>query len=352
MTLNTEDSSTQTPEQFRSIYTSAIILARLAPWDWMDDTQVFGVEDPLTGIIGWCVVLGGSEQVFGLNVFMGDRGYSHLMEIMAGGMSTNPNLAVEMDALVLHYNDKKETSDEEALAFRDAASAKRLMVGGRRRWPWARRFEPWRYPRAVTEEECRFLSEVVGQVYDVARRLAAKPDMKLSCRDGRLLVRVRHGRDGDAWIDSWESPGIWVRSTVEASPDADRLQGILGQSKRSTDIWEVDTFPLSALVQEAGAIYYPRAVLVMNKTSRMILHAGVLKPEERNWNPVMDTILESMERNGSVPSVLRVRNADLYSILKPLRATLGIRVRQVDSMPLMDSAARELSASIGVRHPR
>ncbi len=333
--------TTPSQAQLKQLYDSARRFALLAPWRWMDDTQVFGVKDPRTGVNGWCVVLGALGQVHGLNAYIGDRGYSHLIEIMTQDIRDNRELAVEMDCLVLNFVEKEDVLAEDWAALKCGGLRGGLTIAAQKRWPWARRIEPWRFPRALTGEECESLAVILDQACHIAERLLADPKTQLSKKNGSLLVRII-GRDGD-WVDSWEFPGVYFRPTVEAHPSAQRLERIAEQSKRISETWDIDTFPLSSPVKEAEGIYYPRAVLVLDKASGMVLHVGAVKPDERDWNPVVDVILEAIESLGEVPSVIRIRNSDLHSVLKPLQVPLGVRVRRVDSLPLMDEAIDSLS---------
>ena len=50
----------------KHLYSLVREFAELAPWQWMENADVFGVEDPATHTVGWCVVLGEGEEVYGL----------------------------------------------------------------------------------------------------------------------------------------------------------------------------------------------------------------------------------------------------------------------------------------------
>ena len=316
----------------------------MAPWRWMNDDQVFGVKDPRTGMTGWCVVLGALEQVYGISVYLGDRGYSHLSEAMAGGIRPFSDLAVEMDALFLHFIEREEVPSDDWPALKVGGMGEGIRIGGRIVWPWVRRVEPWRFPRTLTGGECEQLSEALDQACCVAERLQADPKMPLHRRSGTLLVRIyEQGEDGRSWYDAWESPRMYTSPEVWAKPDIQRLDEILKRSTRTDDTWDTDTFPLPAPVREGEVLYYPRVVLVVDKASGRALHWKIVKPDERDWTPVIDVVLEAMETLGQVPSLVRVRNRDLYELLDPLRATLDVRVCRVDSMAQMDSVADGLS---------
>lgn len=344
---NPETFAEPTPAQLRRLYNSAQHLANMAPWEWMDDTQVFGVKDPHTGVIGWCVILGAIKQVYGLNVFLGDRGFSKLLEMMDDGSYGNPYLAVEMDVLVLHYNAKKEISDDERLRFKKITGSGGILIGRKKHWPWARRLQPWLYPRSISSGECELLCDALDQACNIGKRLAGNPDMELSHDDGSILVRAKEPSGaGDGWIDSWEIPGDYIRPTVEARWDYDRVKKIREKADISKETWDIDTFPVLTPVQGSDALFYPRVVIVMNKASGFVLHCEVVEPDEQDWSSVLDCLLKTMENTSLAPSVIRVRDEDLYGILNSFGDVMGFRVHRAVSMPLMDSFIGEIIESL------
>jgi hypothetical protein len=54
-----------TNEQWRRLYEAAVGVKELAPWEWMTETDVFGVQDPETQEIGFVSVMGALGEHFG-----------------------------------------------------------------------------------------------------------------------------------------------------------------------------------------------------------------------------------------------------------------------------------------------
>jgi hypothetical protein len=73
--------SKPTNEQWTALYEAAAAFKELAPWQWMYDSDLFGVQDPETGEVGYCCVLGALGELLGLNVHRGRPGI--------GGVSGN-----------------------------------------------------------------------------------------------------------------------------------------------------------------------------------------------------------------------------------------------------------------------
>jgi hypothetical protein len=47
-----------TIEEWRELYESAVRVKELAPWEWMTEADVFGVQNPETDELGFVSVMG------------------------------------------------------------------------------------------------------------------------------------------------------------------------------------------------------------------------------------------------------------------------------------------------------
>ena len=51
---------------WKKLYEATLAFGSIEPWEWMSDTDVFGVQNPEDGEIGYCCVLGELGEVLGL----------------------------------------------------------------------------------------------------------------------------------------------------------------------------------------------------------------------------------------------------------------------------------------------
>jgi len=74
-----------TINQWKELYKTAIKFQRMECWNWMWDTDLFGVQNPENGEIGYCVIMGGAGEHFALAVYLGSEGlysYGHYSKVI------------------------------------------------------------------------------------------------------------------------------------------------------------------------------------------------------------------------------------------------------------------------------
>lgn len=65
-----------------TLYQAAITFKEAAPWDWLDNEELFAVENPDDGEVGYCSILGSGGEEFGLGMFVGEDGYDRYIRVI------------------------------------------------------------------------------------------------------------------------------------------------------------------------------------------------------------------------------------------------------------------------------
>ncbi|MBC7340396.1 MAG: hypothetical protein H5U04_11190 [Firmicutes bacterium] len=310
-------------EEWKELLRAAEEFRLLAPWGWMDDSHVFGVRNPWTGEVGWCVVMGAAGLVRGLAVYRGEQGYGCYTLTVAERVDGADVLAY-LDGLLLEFCDREELTELD----RRQVKAAGLKPRGRGVWPQFRSYLPWHAPWYLTCEEACYMRLVLGQACVVAAGVREGTALPLK-RGSRLLVRqpVR-GEGGWVWADAWLEPQL-PGPPQEVRPAEEALQRVLSGCGRTGETWEVDVFPLQAMVSEGQERpWFPPVLLVASDGFPPAVAVEVVNPGPGMWQELLGAWVRGVLTAGKLPRLLRVKRDEVAAMLGPAARLLGIPVEK------------------------
>ncbi|MGB9880577.1 MAG: DUF7309 domain-containing protein, partial [Anaerolineae bacterium] len=334
--------SNATPEEWRTLYRACEQFRNLAPWDWMDDSQVIGVRDPDSREIGWCVVMGNARQVFGLWVYRGARGYA-AYSLMSFEIEPEFNYIAKLDYLSLSFENRKELDRTDLELIRQSG----LKPRGQHAWPLLRSKTPWHVPWRLNADEVRYMVLVLGQVSEKAIQLKKDPRTPL-IKGGKLLVREPELLDGEMrWRDEWVEPGLPEPERVAVTLNVREIDSIRKRARVTDETWEVDVFPLQAIIRDKGVPYYPMTLLVVNRGLPPIVHFMMVEPEPGSWQPLAESFVDGVGRAGRIPRQIRVARPEVAAMLSPICFALGVKMKQVERLTALERVRDDLEKWTG-----
>ncbi len=326
------------PELFQAV----VGFRDLASWRWMNDEDLFGVEDPATGEIGWCCVLGAAGELEGLAVYLGDRGFDRWQRVQAENFRPDEGLFGQ-DALVLAFGNRASLWPEEHKRLRALGVACR----GERAWPSIESHRYGRLPRTLDDVEATRLAHTIDQALTVAVRAGDGERLLGPDANGRFFVRrlSRTGGTNARWFDERiEPPKAIVRSAPAL--DSVAVERLRRSIPGTQGVWEVDIVPVMAPVEEPGCEpYMPASFLAIERGSELILHVDMRPPSDLSAQ-AQDGLLEAVRVRGKRPHTVCVRRPWVADGLARVADALGIRVEVCVELELLASTVAHMSASL------
>jgi hypothetical protein len=323
-------------ERWRQLYEVAERVRVLAPWQWMDEAQVFGVR-PAGGDIAFVSVMGLLGQHFAISAYLGAEGLSGFLALEEADDSEDAgDRLLEIPQLQASFEARR------ALQKQDLETIRALGLAPRgRAWPLFRSFRPGYVPWFVSDDEITLLVTILEQVLDLAPRLEEDPELLTLPGDDAFLVRAPDPAGGG-----------WRDEVVTVAPPAPR--GIpfaietadlatLARLPRSASAIEVDLFRFPAAVEEGPRPFYPYALLLADARGGTILGVDLLSPVESlptMWGQVPAKITRQLIAAGRAPREMRARSELVLQLLEPLAAKAGFTLRRSTSLPSADAARR------------
>lgn len=328
-----------TLDEWRKLYQAAIRLKEAAPWDWMEETDVFGVRDPETDETGFVSVMGELGEHLALAVYLGSEGLYGFWAFQQIADFAPPEALLGIPHLQASFEDRGTLTAKDRNVIKELG----LKFRGRQAWPMFRSYRPGFVPWHLEAPEARHLAHALEQAVEVALRFKEGSATLDVADDESYLVRVPREQGGAlVWEERVEIIPLPEPEPIPIAMDLDALEAVR-QLPRSRRVLEMDFFTLlTGTVEEKGARpYFPHALLVVDSDSGFVFSSELLSPEpglEVMWGQVPVTVVYQLARIGDVPRQIRVDSQLLAQLLQPLMEELGFQVKLTHSLPSLDEA--------------
>ncbi|MDD3777594.1 MAG: hypothetical protein PHN32_08325 [Actinomycetota bacterium] len=313
-------------QKLKKAYKLATEFKKLRCWEYMEDTDMFGVMRPVDGLIAYICIMGNAGEVFGLNAYLGPKGLDGYLKILTGktikesiGMMSSHyciSLTYEEDQLYLDRRDKA-VMKELGINYKTSDSI-----------PFFRTYIPGYFPWYLTEDEVEFMELILEQSIQVCRRFKQDSSLLQTDKENHYLVRVAQKTNNHMeWTDKFLKAEPYREKWEPLQLNEIRLKKILKKGIQRKGIWEIgcDFFPLR-INDRKSRPYMPLVFLSLDAETGDILGCEV--SELRKKNLVLGEELPKLiEKLKTAPEALIVSSRDLKQILAPFSERLDIPVR-------------------------
>jgi hypothetical protein len=342
-----EDRPMNTPQlsfdEWRRLYQAAIAFKQVAPWKWMTETDVFGVQNPESGQIGYGSIMGMLGEHLALAVYLGSEGLEGFWRIEEG-RDVEPTFVLEVPQLQASWEDREALRRED----REVIKALGLKFRVRGAWPLFRSYVPGYFPWFVTPEEARFLTLALEQGLEVVQRVKEDRALLSPLREGVYLVRTPE-KQGETlvWKDEWVEPPPPQPRPLPPPAITETDLAALRQLPRQKMVVQADLFLMPSPIKEKEdpRPYFPYNLMAVESRSGLILGTDILAPKpslDVVWAKAPEAFLSVLRRLGSLPTEVAVRSERVYELLKPVAAGLDIRLTRKRSLPALEQARATL----------
>ncbi len=322
-------------QEWKELYNAAIKFKELGCWNWMGDSDIFGVQNPVTGEIGYCCVMGRLGEHFALAVYLGTEGLEGYLKIKSGVSPSSCDALHLQKCLMASFEDREFLTREDLQIIKTLG----LKFRGRNSWPLFRSYLPGYHPWYLCSEEARYLTMALQQAINVCLRFKDNPEMLTLTTDNQYLVRVPEWEEGSLrWRDEWLEPLKSENEEIDSEPlDENRMESIRRMVPQQPRVWEIDSFYSPDPVRDKEERpYYPHVILWLDHYSGLILNFHLAKPAEYR-SEFVEQFLEFAENN-FLPRELLTKKGETYELLEPITSSLGIKLRRVDKLPTLEDA--------------
>lgn len=333
-----------TLEEWRDLYEAAKLFKKMAPWRWMVDAAVFGIEDPESGEVGYCCVMGALGEVLGLVVYIGSEGLSLFQEIQSGKTSPEKDdVHLRQKCLAIIFEDREMLDKPDLNVIKTLG----LKFRGRQSWPCFRSHRPGYVPWFLTGSEARYLNLALRYTMLIAEKVLEKHDLlKPSVKGQYRVAYVSTDGDRAVWGEKWAKPAPYRQDAITPVVDELRIARVKGRAEQVGDEWEVDFFFAPLMVDEGDRPFFPYIALYAAHKSYHILNFCLAQRSESS-EKFSQNFVEMLEKLKILPRTIMVRNEETYNFFKPMTDRLGISLKKVKNLNAVENAKESFMRHLG-----
>lgn len=332
-----------TLEEWKQLYEAAAEFKESQCWTWMYNDNIFGVEDPQTGQVAYCSIMGNAGQLIGVAAYLGDEGLLNLNKLLLTE-DDNDDFNYTQRCFLFSYGDRDELETKDLKVIK----ALGLKFRGKGQWPQFRDYSPGLLPWFIDAEACRFLTHIIRQAVEVAARCKTNQNLLLDfSAKPKLLLRVpATGTDSLVWKDEYREVEAKARFLSFAISDEILLKRLKNLRGKSVAALEVETFYYPAPVAEKSGDrpYFPQMCLFVDHQNGMVLCYKNFMNLKEDGHQCLDGLVESIMHLGAIPAQMLVRKEETYYLFRDVCQQLGIELIQVDELELLGEVKEELFA--------
>lgn len=315
---------------------------QLKSWEWLSDADIFAIQDPESGEIGYCSILGHGGEEFGLALYLGAEGLRAL-HLTQSQLLADPMEIIHIQrSLLISFCDRQELEKEDYELIKSLG----LSFRGKKQWPLLRSMIPGYYPWSLDQKEVRFLTNVLPQIIAVCQRAQQNPQRIRSMDFPHIFARLPVSTQaGVEWQDSKlsileaiDEPKLHLNLQI----DELYLKRLQKELQATEEVFEFSFIsgPQPIQARPDHRPFFPIICLWLEQSSQQIIHHELIQPEE--LGDIAYMFLHLVERLGWKPQTVLVDRSEAQTILAPLAKQLGSTLDYVEALPTLEDAKQEL----------
>ncbi|MGM0529584.1 MAG: DUF7309 domain-containing protein [Bacteroidota bacterium] len=342
-------------KNWKRVYDAASKIYGLKPWQWMKETDIFGIKIPGTTRNYFISVMGSLGEVTAITAYKGERAlqmFWRLQEEDTGYLSSSFAAACRIftiPQIMLDFVEEENLEPEEIERIKSS--------GGKtvedKIWPVLDHYVPGFMPDAPDGkalDDAAIILEQCPHVFEKAREdenfLYPGDDM-----ENHYLMRLIKEESGTEWKDAYKE--VWAEPLTYNVRFPSFLLPQVKKRQKKQETVQIDLVMLPSPVKEGDIKpYYPFVLLVINKKTGIIQDFKMLTPLpdlDTMYESIPEKLLDMFLEGNSVPAEVEMRSDVLISLMEQLFDKAGIVLKRPSQMKVTDEAIEGMISHMGDR---
>lgn len=334
-----------TDKEWKRLYELAAKVKELAPWEWMEEAEFFGVQNPETEEIGFISIMGLLGEHLSMAVYLGAEGLYGYWRISdpASGLENEPLALFDVPQLQTSFEDREQLEKQD----RDVIKKLGLKFRGSQNYPLFRSIRPGFMPYFVTSEEARFLIYAMEQTLETAPRIRDDESLLPDPDEDLYLVRVSEKQGGKlVWQDEVRQVPPPEEFTVFVNAPQEIINELKNFPQKKGLVLEIDFNYSPMPVREKGQRpFFPKILLITEASQGIIVAFELIRPEEtllETHENIPFHLVENLRKLEVRPEEIRVQSEMLFEMLRTFTQQINVKLRQTDELPTVEMAKESM----------
>lgn len=304
-------------------FSTANDLNKLKPWNYLDENQIFVIQDPLTEEFMYCSVIGAGGQEFGLVVYFGDDGRESLEQLYSENFLPE-DYFLSLSSLNVYFSNRDELDDMDYKLIKDNG----LTFRGKKNWIQFRSYEPGLYPWIPDNIDMTCLQTAMEQTIAVVKQIQNGWEFP-QFEDPNTYI-LRH-LESDEGVIYWTQHIAEIEkiNNADAELELNLSEFEIAKLKRvpkSTQELEFDMFYMSKAIQETPGErpIFPLFTGVIDTMSGMMIYQDFI-PDKKSAGLAQVIFLGIISGMEARPKAVHVTK-EMETFLAPIAKVLDIKL--------------------------
>lgn len=318
---------------WKRLYDAALRVRQMEPWNWMEETELFGFQPAGAKEPAFVSVMGALGEHFAIGVYPSVAAMNRFWDMQRASQDyPRPEMLLEIPQIQVSFGPASELEPAEKRIAKTLGHKPR----GAAAWPCFRSFRPGHAPWHIDPAEGALMLVAMEQVLERAPRLLEDcSDIPFEIGpDQPIPFRIQKD---DVWEEVRRAFPYECFSLNVGVPA--NLMDAVNALPQKMMCLEVDLPILPTNLGKPGERpKLPYLLMVADAASEFILGSEMLTVESTMadfWGGIPQRILALLAKHQIRPATLAVKNHWMRQLLEPLGNSLGITIRMEQELPAL-----------------
>lgn len=321
-------------KDWSELYAAFAEFKELECWNWLYDSDLFGVQNPEDKKIGYCCIMGKLGRYKALALYLGTDGLESYLDICNGKTKANT-----FDPIINQKCLMASLENSNQLDINDLEIISKLNLEFKKdEYPVFRNHSPGYLPWFLSYHDVKFLTIALKQAVNVAKRCKKNKDILESGNKDEFLVRVKKDNN---WLDEYIAPPVLEEREIKPIIDQKSFNQLKDLKVEKDVTWEINSLALTTPISEGNdRPYYPNLSAIVDRESHTPL--GFEISNYNKLNIKLPALFINMCLESEYLPEKVVLHPNISNLIRPITKNLKIKTVSSKRLKVLDSIADNL----------